>query len=230
MENIAIVLAAGRGKRMQSETPKQFLLLKDRPVICRCLDCFQNSPLITGILVVTEEEYIPYCREEIVSRYGYSKVRAVISGGNERYDSVYQGLLQCDGADYVFVHDSARPFIDEALLERCFAGAREYGACIAAVRVKDTIKTGDENDFVKDTPDRAFLWSIQTPQVFSASLLKRAYDLQREKGMEGITDDAMVVEKALGHPVKLAWGSYRNIKITTPEDLPVALQILAEEL
>ena len=222
MNNAAIVLAAGKGKRMQAKLPKQFLMLSGKPVIWYSLDCFQKSPLIRQIVLVTDEENVSFCEKEIVEKYGFSKVTKVTAGGAERYDSVYQGLLCCEGMDYVFIHDSARPFIDDRMLERGLASAMEHGAAIMAMPVKDTIKIADDKGFVKGTPDRKSLFMVQTPQIFSFPLIKDAYETMQRRGMEGITDDAMVLEKATGHPVHLVEGSYRNIKITTPEDMGIA--------
>ena len=145
-----------------------------------------------------------------------------MAGGQERYHSVYKGLCAASGCDYVFIHDGARPFLDAAILERTMKAVREHKACVAAMTVKDTIKISDENQFAAQTPDRSRLWMVQTPQVFSYSLIKEAYDKLFEQNISGVTDDAMVLEQMTGHPVKLVEGSYRNIKITTPEDLLVA--------
>ena len=218
----AIVLAAGQGKRMNSNIQKQFLEVKGYPVLYYALKCFQDSALISDIILVTGKDVVSYCKEEIVKKYGFSKVSAVIEGGKERYDSVYAGLLACEDSEYVFIHDGARPFITEEILERGLEGVKKTGACVIGMPSKDTVKIADENGFVKETPDRKQVWNIQTPQIFSYNLIKEAHESIRKKDMSVITDDAMVVEQETGSKIILAEGSYKNIKITTPEDLLIA--------
>ena len=221
-KNTAIVLAAGQGKRMNSRIQKQFLEIDHRPVLYYSLECFQISPLIQDIILVTGEEMISYCKKEIVERYNFTKVTKVIAGGKERYDSVYQGLLACEDCDYVFIHDGARPFVTEAMLERGVFGVQETGACAIGMPSKDTIKISDKEGFVQSTPDRSRVWSVQTPQIFAYSLIRSAHESLRRKDMTGVTDDAMVVEQESGVRIRLVEGSYQNIKITTPEDLDIA--------
>ena len=222
MKNTAIVLAAGQGKRMHTKIQKQFLEIKGYPVLYYSLRCFQDSPLIEDIILVTGEESVLYCQKEIVGKYGFTKVTTVISGGKERYDSVYQGLLACEDCDYVFIHDGARPFITEEILERGIFGVQETGACAVGMPSKDTIKIADKDGFIQSTPDRSQVWSIQTPQIFAYPLIRSAHESLRAKDMSGVTDDAMVVEQEKGTKIRLVEGSYQNIKITTPEDLDVA--------
>lgn len=222
MKNIAIVLAAGQGKRMQSKVQKQFLLIKDKPVLFYTLRVFENSPVITDIILVTGKDEIEYCQKEIVDKYGFNKVRKIVAGGKERYHSVYEGLQAAEDGDYVFIHDGARPFVDNEVIERAYLAVKEHQACVAAVPVKDTIKIADEEGFAAQTPDRKKVWQMQTPQTFEFHLIKDAYERLLLEEPEGITDDAMVVETMTDHKVKLVEGSYRNIKITTPEDLEIA--------
>ena len=218
----AIILAAGQGKRMKSKIQKQFLEIQGYPVLYYSLRCFQESPLIQDIILVTGEESISYCKEEIVQKYGFTKVSAVIPGGKERYDSVYAGLCECGDCEYVLIHDGARPFITEEILERGMFGVQETGACVVGMPSKDTVKLSDEEGYVKETPNRKCVWTIQTPQIFLYSLIREAHDSIRQKDMSKITDDAMVVEQETGAKVALAEGSYQNIKITTPEDFDIA--------
>ncbi|MCI6006124.1 MAG: 2-C-methyl-D-erythritol 4-phosphate cytidylyltransferase [Blautia sp.] len=222
MKCTAIVLAAGQGKRMNSKIQKQFIELKGYPVLYYSLNCFQKSPLIQDIVLVTGESVLSYCKNEIVDKYGFTKVTSIIAGGKERYDSVYAGLRACVNCDYVFIHDGARPFITEEILERGLEGAKETGACVIGMPSKDTIKIADESGFVKETPNRSRVWAIQTPQIFSYPLIRGAHESIRKKDMTAITDDAMVVEQETGTGIRLVEGSYQNIKITTPEDLTVA--------
>lgn len=218
----AIVLAAGRGKRMNSKVQKQFLELGGKPVLYYSLNCFQQSPLVTDIILVTGAESVAFCKEEIVEKYGFTKVNKVIPGGKERYDSVYEGLLSCENSDFVLIHDGARPFITQEILERGMTGVRETGACVIGMPSKDTVKVSDENGFVQETPERNLVWSVQTPQIFEYSLIRNAHEKIRCENMTGITDDAMVVERASGTKIRLVEGSYKNLKITTPEDLDIA--------
>lgn len=226
--NTAIVLAAGQGKRMHSKVQKQFLEIQGYPVLYYSLRCFQESPLIQDIILVTGEESISYCKEEIVQKYGFTKVSAVIPGGKERYDSVYAGLCECKDCEYVLIHDGARPFVTEEILKRGLQKVKETGACVIGMPSKDTVKLSDEEGYVKETPNRKCVWTIQTPQIFSYSLIREAHDSIRQKDMSKITDDAMVVEQETGAKVALAEGSYQNIKITTPEDMKTAEAFLED--
>ena len=226
--NTAIVLAAGQGKRMHSKVQKQFLEIQGYPVLYYSLRCFQESPLIQDIILVTGEESISYCKEEIVQKYGFTKVSAVIPGGKERYDSVYAGLCECRDCEYVLIHDGARPFVTEEILKRGLQKVKETGACVIGMPSKDTVKLSDEEGYVKETPNRKCVWTIQTPQIFSYSLIREAHDSIRQKDMSKITDDAMVAEHETGVKIRFSEGSYRNIKITTPEDLVIAEAFLRE--
>ncbi len=229
MKRTAVILAAGQGKRMGGSVQKQFLELKGRPLICYTLEQFQKSSCIDEIILVTGKESIDFCRQEIVEKFGYTKVNKIVEGGAERYDSVYQGLLACQGTDYVFIHDGARIFADESLMERGWQQVQKTGSAVAGVPSKDTIKVVSGSDHqVQTTPDRSTLWCVQTPQIFSYDRIRSAYDRLTESDKTGITDDAMVLERFTNEKVYLFEGSYRNIKITTPEDLAVA-QIYLEE-
>lgn len=231
-EKISVIcLAAGQGKRMESRVQKQYLLLEDKPVLYYALKAFQDSPVEDIILVVGagEEEY---CRTEIVEKYGFFKVKAIVPGGKERYHSVYCGLCQLQNADYVLIHDGARPFVTREIIARCIAGMKEYGACVAGMPVKDTVKIADDECNIESTPQRSRVWQVQTPQAFEAALIKTAYTMLMEeeqkgsKPVTGVTDDAMVVEHFMKRKVRLVHGSYENIKITTPEDMIIAGSLL----
>ena len=230
----AVVLAAGAGKRMQSDTKKQFLQLKGKPVIYYSLKAFQESFVDEIVLVVSADD-ISYCQTEIVDKYCFDKVTAVVAGGKERYHSVAEGIKHVATCDYVFIHDGARPMIDAGILQRALNGVKESRACVVGMPVKDTIKIADANGYIAKTPDRNLVWMIQTPQVFAYSLIQSAYEELIEKEAElrekkiNITDDAMVVETLKEQPVMLVEGSYENIKITTPEDLRIAESFLAEK-
>ena len=212
MKSTAIVLAAGQGKRMNSKV--------------QSLSCFQNSREIEEIIVVTGKDSINFCKQEIIEAYGFSKVKAVIAGGRERYDSVYAGLCACEDSDYVFIHDGARPFLTEDMIRRGKEAVLASGACVIGMPSKDTIKIADENGMVASTPSRSLVWNIQTPQIFSYTAIREAYERARQQNMADITDDAMVMERFGNMKIKLVEGSYENIKITTPEDILVAEKIL----
>ena len=217
----AVILAAGKGRRMQSTVQKQYMLLNGRPVLYYALQCFQNSE-VDDIILVTGPDEMEYCRQEIVKAYGFTKVRCVIQGGAERYESVYNALAVVEDADYVMIHDGARPLLTCEMISASIESVKRHGACTVAVPAKDTIKEVSENGFGIRTLDRSRLWNVQTPQTFELELLKKAYHKMMENGDTDITDDTMIVERYLGHSVEMVFGSYSNIKITTPEDMGMA--------
>lgn len=218
----AIVLAAGQGKRMGTKVQKQYLEISGKPVLYYSLYTFEQSPIIDEIILVVGENQEEYCQNEMISKYGIRKVKKIVQGGAERYHSVWNGLQEVEGEGYVFIHDGARPFINEEILNRAYKDVENCKACVVGMPVKDTVKLADREGFVDETPERSLVWMIQTPQVFENSLVKKAYALLMEQESIQVTDDAMVVEQMLGHKVKLTKGSYENIKITTPEDLDIA--------
>jgi len=221
----AIIPAAGAGKRMGGSTNKQYLSIGSNPVIIEALLPFENSPLINEIILVSPADSINYVRE-IVDRFNISKVTKIVEGGKERQDSIKNGLDSLDGAtDIVVVHDGVRPFIEREVLEETIREAGKYGAAIAAVPVKDTVKEVDEGVISRTVPRQA-LWLAQTPQTFRYELIRAAYDHAEESGLRA-TDDASLVE-AMGKEVRIVMGSYDNIKITTPEDLVFAEAIIKE--
>ena len=218
----AIVLAAGQGKRMGTKVQKQYLEISGKPVLFYSLDAFQRSNIIDEIILVVGENQEDYCKKEIVEKYGITKVSKIVKGGSERYYSVWNGLQAMSEDGYVFIHDGARPFVTEEILSRAYDAVQTEKACVVGMPVKDTIKIADDNKFAKETPNRNYVWMVQTPQVFEKTLVKEAYSLLMEQEIIQVTDDAMVVEKMLNRNVKLVEGSYENIKITTPEDLKIA--------
>ena len=218
----AVVLAAGSGRRMGTTKQKQYLDICGYPVLYYSLKAFEDSDLIDEVILVTGSGEEEYCRKEIIDKYGLFKVKKIVSGGAERYDSVWNGLQETKADGFVFIHDGARPFVDEEIIRRGYECVSADRACVAGMPAKDTVKIADENGFVADTPDRSKVWIIQTPQVFETALVKEAYRLLMEKGHSAVTDDAMVVEQMLHFPIRLFYGSYENIKITTPEDLGTA--------
>lgn len=224
----AIVLAAGVGSRMKSEKAKQFLEVAGHEVLYYSLRTFDEHPEVDAIVLVTKEEFAEHCRKELVERYRFAKVQNICIGGKERYDSVYQGLsvIETEENDIVLIHDGARPFVTAGMISASIACARECGACTVGVPAKDTIKIVDADRYGTETPERKFVYQIQTPQTFQVPLLRRAYEMMYEAKRNGdnrnITDDTMLVEQYTGTRCKVVEGAYENIKITTPEDMAIA--------
>lgn len=221
----AIVLAAGSGSRMKSKTKKQFMEIKGKPVIWYSLFEFEKSR-VDEIILVTGKEDIDYCKKEIVEKYNLKKIKNVVAGGSERYESVYNGLKEVTG-NIVLIHDGARPLINNEIIERSIEGTIKSDACVVGVPVKDTIKRANKEGYIIDTPNRSELWITQTPQSFKADLVKMAYKKMKEELEKGnttlnITDDAMVVEEFTTNQVRFVQGDYKNIKVTTPEDIDIA--------
>ena len=195
---------------------KLFIPVLGRPLLLYCLEAFQNSPHVDRISIATASGSVAHVRD-LALEYGISKVVAVVTGGARRQDSVANALDALGEVEIVMVHDGARPFVDDAIIERAVDAVRESGAATAAVPVKDTIKVASPDMTVASTPPRNTLWAAQTPQSFDLELLREAH----RTISDDVTDDAAMVEM-LGRPVKLFMGSHDNIKVTTPEDIPVA--------
>ncbi len=222
---VAVVLAAGQGKRMGTSVQKQYIELEGKPLIYYALRTFQESEIIDAVVLVVGKGQVSYAENEIRLKYDFSKVRAIVEGGKERYDSVWKGLKAVDlkqEDSYIFIHDGARPFVDEGILRRGYETVEQFRACVAGVPSKDTVKVADQDGFAVNTPERKYVWIIQTPQVFEKSLIMEAYARLMEEEHADVTDDAMAVERMMKLPVKLFEGSYQNVKITTPEDLEIA--------
>lgn len=227
----AIILAAGSGSRMQSNEKKQFMKINGKPILWYSLDAFEKSP-VDEMILVTSKDDIAYCKTEIVLKYGFKKVREIVAGGKERFNSVYNGLKAASG-DIVLIHDGARPMITEDIIRRNIEEVKVNKACVTGVPVKDTIKIVEERR-VLETPKRDSLWITQTPQSFETLLIKDAYEKmmkQNERTVAGntateknidVTDDAMVAEKYSDVSVHFVMGDYKNIKITTLEDIVIA--------
>lgn len=215
-----LIPAAGSGSRMGSSIKKQFLPMRDgRELLFHTLDIFQERESIEGIVLAVSPEDISFCQRRAFE-LGFSKVKHVVPGSATRQQSVLQGLLALPSScTHVLIHDAVRPHLDAASLSRVMQEAEQYGAAVLAVPVKDTIKVADEQGFVRTTPDRATLWSIQTPQGFRKNLILTAHQAAAQAQDVSCTDDAQVVERYTDHPVRLTLGSYANLKITTPEDL-----------
>ena len=221
----AIVLAAGKGKRMGTAVAKQYMELAGKPLIYYALKAFQDSQIMDTIVLVAGGGGGFFLEDEIVGEKELSQKKVVGEGGGGGYDSVWQGLkaLREDPETaYVFIHDGARPFVDEAILTRGYKTVEQFAACVAGMPSKDTVKLVDEDAFAVNTPERKYVWTVQTPQIFEKNLITEAYSRLMQEEHTQVTDDAMAVELMMKTPVKLFEGSYENIKITTPEDLKVA--------
>ena len=244
--NAAIILAAGQGRRMNTDTAKQYLMLDGKPVLYYALRAFEQSR-VDDVVLVTGEKEIAFCQKEIVEKYGFSKVRCIVSGGKQRYHSVARGLetLAADGGKQpdgvktpwkepgiVMIHDGARCFVQPELINSLLEETGKYPACVTGTPLKDTVKVVDGEQYCVDTPNRSTLWTVQTPQSFAFRLVLEAYRelMEREEELlkQGvlITDDAMVVELFGDRKVRLVMGDYLNSKLTTPEDLLLAHRIL----
>ena len=225
-----IVPAAGAGRRMGFGKNKAFITIRDVPLLVLCMKMLAETGMVRRVIVVTRAWEITQTElmlKEYRDRFpGLSW--QVTAGGRERQDSVANGLaLVTDESGYVAVHDGARPFAGTEVFARTFERAKECGAAIAAVPLKDTVKIVDARGIVVSTPDRSSLCAVQTPQIFEINVLRKGYDFLKEHPV-AVTDDASLVE-ASGHPVAVAEGSYENIKVTTPEDLLLAEKILEKQ-
>jgi 2-C-methyl-D-erythritol 4-phosphate cytidylyltransferase len=220
-----VVAAAGQGSRMGTKTNKQFIMLNNKPVIAYSLDFFEKQDIVDEIVVVTSAKELEYCRHEIIEKNKYQKVSAVLTGGQQRQDSVWAALQYlAPDTDFVAVHDGARPLLSADVLSRLLAEAEEWGAAIPGVPSRDTIKMVNKDSFVRQTLDRNVIYSIQTPQVFKFKELFTAYKYADEEDFYA-TDDAALFEKYIGQ-VKVVEGDYDNIKITTPLYLIIVQNLL----
>ena len=217
----AVVLAAGKGSRMNSDIPKQYLTLLGKPVLFYSLQAFANSD-VDEIILVTGSGEQEYCKKEIIEKYQIDKVTHIVEGGAERYHSVHRGLLAAEDADYVLIHDGARPLISTEVINQAITHVKETGACVVGMPVKDTIQLVDEQGAICSTPDRRRTWIAQTPQCFDYKLALSSYNKAISCGDSTITDDAMVVQRYGSAKVTMLEGGYENIKVTTPEDIEVA--------
>ena len=214
---VAVVLAAGNGKRMGGPVAKQFLEVNGKPLIFYALDTMETSKVIDQVVLVVPEESIEYVKKEILEKYSLNKVVRVVAGGKERYDSVRNALRFIEKDTYIFIHDGARALVSEEIMKRGLEQVELCSACVAAVPVKDTIKRVDQDGFAVETPERSTLWTVQTPQVFAGEIIKEAYEALPETA--NVTDDAGVVEWYGNAKVKMYLGDYTNLKVTTPEDM-----------
>jgi 2-C-methyl-D-erythritol 4-phosphate cytidylyltransferase len=206
---------------MRNSVKKPYLNLGDKPILVHTIDAFDRNPVIDTVSVIVDAADLKMCQSTVIAPNAFLKVRDLVVGGQTRQASVFNGLqsLPTD-VDCVIVHDGVRPFVTDEIIFACIEAADEWGAAVAAVPVKDTIKVASADGFIVDTPDREKLWTVQTPQAFRASVLLDAHALAQREGVTA-TDDAMLVEQ-LGFKVKMVSGSDSNLKITTREDLIIA--------
>jgi 2-C-methyl-D-erythritol 4-phosphate cytidylyltransferase len=223
-KNCAVIVAAGKGTRIGGSVSKQFIEICNNPVLYYTLNAFSMSELISEIYLVLSKDDIDYCKKNILDRYRFSKKIVVVEGGKERQDSVYNGLKAIKECDVVLIHDGARPFVSEKIINEGIDNAKHYGTCACGVTPKDTIKIKDYSGYSIETPERNTLFAVQTPQCFQYKTIVECHEKIRKLGVS-VTDDTMVVEK-FGHKVFLFEGDYKNIKITTPEDIILAEGIL----
>ena len=242
MTAAGIVLAGGKGSRMQSDVPKQYMELFGKPLLYYALKAFEDSDVERVVLVTAEGEE-EYCKKELIERFGFTKVCGIVAGGAERYASVWNGLKHLkengerhdvaqnqpgdvqvteEAPDYVLIHDGARPLVTAELINRLITETEQYGACVAGMPVKDTIQMTDERGAITLTPKRDSLWMAQTPQSFEFSVVYDAYERLMQESEINVTDDAMVVGMYHEIPIQMVRGSYTNMKVTTPEDMVLA--------
>lgn len=227
--NTAIILAAGKGTRMNAGMNKQFMLLNGKPLLAQTLEAFHRCKSIDSIILVTGREELQFCKEQILDAYDFDKVDKLVCGGRERQQSVFNGLRSLDkNCSVVVIHDGARPIVPDGIVERCIEEAKIYGAVSAGMPAKETIKILNEEGFVEYTPERRRVWITQTPQAFKPDIIRKAHERADIKGIAG-TDDAFLVEH-MGIKVKMIECSYENIKVTTPEDLIIAETIMNNKM
>jgi len=225
MKTTAIVVAAGKGVRFKSKEKKPFAKLRGKPILAYALAVLQDSPLIDDIILAVDRSLIKKA-EELVRRYRINKVKHIVAGGRIRSESVKNGLRYiADNTSLILIHDGVRPFVSKDLFKKLIAAARRFGAAISAVPVKATVKLSKDGSFVSYTPQRRYLWEAQTPQVFKKELIEKAY---KKIGPDKLFTDDAVLAELVGGRVKIVKGDYKNIKITTVEDLKIA-EALAEK-
>ncbi len=225
MSVFVLIPAAGMGRRMGAAINKQYLPLRDRPILAHTIALFDQHPLVDKIYLITPADEFELCRREVLRPNAFSKVQGLVPGGSERQDSVFNALQVCGAVadDVVLIHDGVRPLLQSALIDQVVAEVQQRGACLIGVPVKDTIKRVVDGR-IEATCERNGLWQAQTPQAFRYAQIATAYQQALQDGFRG-TDDASLVER-LGQSVTVIPGSYRNIKITTPEDLLMARAFL----
>jgi len=220
-----VLLAGGTGSRMKANMPKQFLPLMDRPVLQHSLELLLQTQRLETMVIVINDEFrdLPFLKEAMAA-----DPRIVFAApGKERQDSVSNGLAQVPSScTLVAIHDSARPLVTLDCVHQCLADGAAHGAAVLAVKMKATVKESEDGEFVSQTLQRSKLWEIQTPQVVRPDALREGFKLVEQNQWE-VTDDVSIIE-LMNQPVKLTLGEYENFKLTTPEDMVIAEQILTD--
>ena len=227
--NIAIIVGAGKGKRMNSKVSKILLSLAEKPVICRTIEKFENCAEIDSIILVVNRDNLKEI-ERLVEYNCYEKVIKIVEGGEKRQDSVYNAIKEGNHArpdDIILIHNAANPLVAEETIKEVIKAAKEFGAAVAAVKAKDTIKEADDGNFVNRTLEREKIWCMQTPQAMKYGLAVRAFIKAYNDNFYG-TDDVSLVER-LGHKVKIIESNADNIKLTTKEDMGFANSLFSRE-
>lgn len=224
-DNVALIVAGGKGRRMGAKVSKQFIEIEEKPILYYTLMRFEKCKNIDYVVLVLPKEEIDFSIENIIEKYNFKKVRHIVSGGKERQDSVYNGLRVIGHCNVVLIHDGARPFVEDRIIEEGIINAEKHGATACGVRPKDTIKVIDSYGFSSNTLNREELFCVQTPQCFKFETILKAHEYIKDNCLN-VTDDTRAVE-LIGYKVFLYEGSYNNIKITTPEDLVFAKNIMA---
>lgn len=220
-----VIVAAGKGTRLQSELPKPFLSVADRPILVHTLRRFTPIEMVRRIVVVVAAERETLCQEVLHTHGPWPQPITVIHGGAERQDSVRNGLAALEPqCEIVVIHDAARPFISVEAIQRSIDAAAETGSAVVATPVRDTIKRADAQHTIRETVSRHDLWLAQTPQTFRVEVIRAAHRWAQQRNIAG-TDDATLVEQ-MGQPVRIVPGDALNFKITTPDDLALAQAVL----
>ncbi len=221
MKIVALIAAAGKGKRMNARISKPFIYISGKPILAYTIEKFEKCKIIDKIYLIVSPEEKEMCYKNIILRYNFSKVKELVDGGETRQDSVYNGIKALDkDTDIVVIHDGARPLVEETIIRDSIEKAQKYGAAIAVIPIKDTVKKSENDFFINKTLNREKIWRAQTPQTFKYDIILTAHH-QAFKDKYLVTDDAAIVER-YGHKVKLIIGSKENIKITTPFDIIMA--------
>jgi len=228
MQVSVIIAAAGSGQRLGGDMPKQFQLLGGKPLLAYALDVFNQLEIIDNIYVSVPTKYVNHTNK-IANLYGFTKIKKIVPGGQNRAESIHAAIQQLNNTDIVLIHDGARPFVSDKLIESVVQATKKYGAAVAGIPITDTIKKVDDDNKILTTLDRKILWQIQTPQGFTYEIIQKAYAKgQKDNILECVTDDSMLVER-MGHKVQMVMGHSNNIKITTKEDLLLGEIILHQK-
>lgn len=218
--NIALILAAGSGTRMNNELPKQFVVINNKPLFLYSVETFQNNPDIDMIVIATNESFISHVKELTME---YSKVEAVIAGGETRQASVYNGLKQIEKLinsenDNILIHDSARPLVSDRIISENVRACIKFGAVDTVIQASDTIINSKDNETINEILDRKEIYQTQTPQSFRFSIIKEAHERALKDNVPNVTDDCKLAMH-FGVDVHFVQGDKMNFKVTTPEDL-----------